>query len=63
MTRRGHSFHRYGCQIYMLTAAVDLTGKELALSWAWSVMQRFVINEPILICAARYMPMLGEVDF
>ena len=25
--------------------------------------QRFVINEPILICAARYMPMLGEVDF
>ena len=28
------------------------------LSWLWSVFQRFIVNEPVLILAGKGVPML-----
>lgn len=51
-------FILYGCEIYHLTTAATITGQELVLSWAWSVFQRFIVNEPILILVGKGAPML-----
>ena len=51
-------FILYGCEIYHLTTAATITGQELVLSWAWSVFQRFIVNEPVLILVGKGAPML-----
>ena len=56
-------FSLYACEIYHFTSNVDVTGQELLLSWAWSIMQRFVVNEPALILAGKGLPILFSSAF
>ena len=56
-------FALYGCEIYLVTSAADVTGRELILSWAWSIFQRFIVNEPALILAGKGLPMLFSSAF
>ena len=32
-------------------------------SWAWSIMQRFVVNEPFIITLGVLIPMLFATEF
>lgn len=57
------TFSLYSCEIYSITSAADVTGRELVLSWAWSIFQRFLVNEPALILAAKGAPMLFTTAF
>lgn len=51
-------FALYGCEIYFFAIEANSTGTELLLSWAWSIFQRFIVNEPILIIVGKLVPML-----
>ena len=51
-------FTLYGCEIYFFASENNATGTELLLSWAWSLFQRFIVNEPILILVGKLVPML-----
>lgn len=51
-------FALYGCEIYFFATEANSTGTELLLSWAWSILQRFVVNEPLLILVGKLVPML-----
>jgi hypothetical protein len=52
-------FSAYGCEFYASLAGVEASGTRdaLLLAWAWSVFQRFLINEPALILAQKGIPM------
>lgn len=52
------TFSLYGCEIYFFATKNDVTGTELLLSWAWSIFQRFIVNEPILIILGKVVPLL-----
>lgn len=56
-------FSLYACEIYHFTSDADVTGQELLLSWAWSIMQRFIVNEPALILAGKGLPILFSSAF
>ena len=56
-------FSLYACQIYQQTSTADIAGHELILSWAFSIFQRFVVNEPALILAGKGLPMLFSTAF
>ena len=56
-------FALYGCEIYLATSAAEVTGRELILSWVWSIFQRFIVNEPALILAGKGLPMLFSSAF
>ena len=58
-------FVLYGCEFSSAlskaaapSVAAASVGEALMLSWAWSVAQRFLINEPILIGLAKGLPIL-----
>ena len=53
-------FSAYGCKFYASLAGIgsSSTRDALLLAWAWSVMQRFLINEPALILAQKGVPMI-----
>ena len=51
------TFSLYGCEFYLQNQGA-LQQKELLLSWGWSIVQRFLINEPFLICFSKGVPML-----
>lgn len=42
----------------LFATEANSTGTELLLSWAWSILQRFVVNEPLLILVGKLVPML-----
>ena len=49
----------YGCVFdEMYSADETETDKLLMFSWAWSILQRFVLNEPIIILVSVLLPML-----
>ena len=48
------AFMLYACEF----GTFDSSGKVLLLSWAWSIGQRFIVNEPLLIGLAKGLPML-----
>ena len=56
-------FALYACEIYLITSAADVTSRELILSWAFSIFQRFIVNEPALILAGKGLPMLFSSAF
>lgn len=55
-------FSVYGCEFYS-TFSEEANGDMLMLSWLWSVGQRFLINEPCLICFSKGLPMLFASEF
>ena len=56
-------FSLYGCEIYANSNAAQVTGRELLLSWGWSIFQRFIVNEPALILAGKGLPILFSTAF
>ena len=56
-------FCLYACQIHVSTAGSDIATHELLLSWAWSIFQRFIVNEPALILAGKGLPILFSSAF
>jgi len=50
-------FMLYGCDLSGAFRAPGY-GEALLLSWTWSVAQRFLVNEPMLIGLAKGLPML-----
>ena len=64
-------FVLYGCEFRSAlsakaaasSVAAASVGEALMLSWAWSVAQRFLINEPILIGLAKGLPILFSSAF
>jgi len=55
-------FTLYGCEFRSLFGASG-HAEALMLSWAWSVGQRFIVNEPALIGLAKGLPMLFSSAF
>lgn len=49
------TFSLYGCEIYAHMPS-KVTGEELIFSWAVSLFQRFIVNEPCLILLAKGIP-------
>ena len=47
----------YGCEFYA-SLAEGKHSEAFLLSWGWSIIQRFVVNEPMLILAQKGVPML-----
>ena len=52
----------YGCVFEEDSATDGESDKLLMYSWAWSVMQRFAVNEPALIGVGVMMPMLFATE-
>mgnify|MGYP006114583133 CR=1 FL=1 len=57
-------FSVYSCEFFAIGSesgsGIGLeapAGQALLLSWAWSIVQRFVVNEPVLIFASTGIPM------
>ena len=48
------AFMLYACEF----GTFDSSSKVLLLSWLWSIGQRFIVNEPLLIGLAKGLPML-----
>ena len=56
------TFTVYGC-VFEETSTVDHSDELLMYSWAWSIMQRFVVNEPFIIILGVLIPMLFATEF
>ena len=50
----------YGCVFEELSARDN--SELLMYSWMWSIMQRFVINEPLIILISVLLPMLFATE-
>ena len=56
-------FAVYGCVFEQLYAdEKSETDKLLMYSWAWSIVQRFVVNEPVLILVGVLVPLLFATE-
>ena len=55
-------FAVYGC-VFDEASSVDNSDELLMYSWAWSIMQRFVVNEPFIIILGVLIPMLFATEF
>jgi len=51
----------YGCEFEELSARDN--SQLLMSSWAWSIMQRFVVNEPFIILIGVLLPILFASEF
>ena len=54
-------FAVYGC-VFDEASSVDNSDELLMYSWAWSIMQRFIVNEPVLIGMSVLIPMLFATE-
>lgn len=55
------TFSLYACEFHLQRQ--DATNRdELLLSWGWSIGQRFLINEPVIIVLSKGLPMLLTSD-
>ena len=63
------TFSAYGCELF---EGIEYRGEndnpagnsdELMVGWAFSMFQRFVVNEPMLVLAAKGLPMLFASAF
>ena len=53
------TFALYACELFGSgSSATDASAAALLVSWAFSIFQRFVINEPMLILLSKGVPML-----
>jgi len=56
-------FVTYGCRFEAESELTKQQSQELLLySWAWSIMQRFVINEPVIIFIGVLLPMIFATE-
>ena len=55
----------YACEFSTLPGVEDtpLLQRELMFAWAWSVVQRVILNEPLVILSSRGLPMLLRSSF
>ena len=51
-------FAVYGC-VFDEASSVDNSDQLLMYSWAWSMVQRFVVNEPVIIFFSVIIPLLS----
>jgi len=51
-------FMLYACELFGTETTAKADWRALLLSWGFSIMQRFVINEPLLILLSKGVPML-----
>ena len=57
-------FSLYGCELFSTEAVgANAHWEELILSWGFSLFQRFIVNEPILILVSKGVPMLFTTAF
>lgn len=54
-------FTLYGCEL-IGTQGDSQIGQQIVLSWCWSLFQRFIINEPMLIFIATGAPALFATE-
>jgi hypothetical protein len=53
-------FLMYACEFATLPGVEDthLIQRELMFGWAWSILQRLVLNEPLIIVGSRGLPLM-----
>ena len=51
-------FALYACELFSAESTSNADWRALLLSWAFSVCQRFIVNEPMLILVSKGVPML-----
>ena len=52
------TFALYACELFGSSSGSNSDWRALLFSWAFSIFQRFVVNEPMLILLSKGMPML-----
>ena len=52
------AFTLYACELFGAAATSNADWRALLLSWAFSIFQRFIVNEPALILMSKGVPML-----
>jgi hypothetical protein len=57
------TFLLYACELFSSSDASSVVGATLLFSWAVSVLQRFLVNEPMLIVCAKGAPICFASDF
>jgi len=57
------TFALYGCELFGAQTTANASWQALLLSWAFSIFQRFVVNEPCLILISRGLPILFTSEF
>ena len=57
-------FSLYGCELFSTEAiGPNAHWEELLLSWGFSLFQRFIVNEPMLILAGKGLHILFSSEF